>query len=117
MPGQKPSVSDNKIMDLYNRRRQQMSLSVILDLKGGDKSPNNAELLSETTKTTGTEKRKSLFNFGRDIFSLKQQVSMAKVREYLAGSGKNSENSTHFSLTKASNFRANPMRATRNDTF
>ena len=50
--------------------------------------------------------RRSLFdNQSRDILSLKRQVPLARVREYLAGSGKNSENSNHFDRSLAQYFR------------
>lgn len=60
--------------------------------------------------------RKSLFdNQSRDVVSLNRQVPLSKVREFLAGSGKNSENSNHFCKSLASYFRPQRLgRKTRN---
>ena len=83
-------------------------LSAILNLSNDSAHVGGA--LSDTTQVNtnynnshlGHYARKSLFdNQSRDVISLKHQVPLSRVREYLAGSGKNSENSTHFDRSLA----------------
>ena len=62
--------------------------------------------------------RKSLFSGSRTILSLKNQVPMSQLRDILAGSGKNSENSTHYDMHSEGYFRANQrLGKTRNQVY
>ena len=103
------------------RKKKGASLSAILNLSH---SENYGGQLSDTTQVNTKNNsqlerpyaRKSLFDHrSRDVISLKRQVPLAKVREFLAGSGKYSENSNHFDKSLAQYFRSHKLgRKTRN---
>ena len=90
-----------KVMSLSSILNLEGSLVSSPKLSGGQLAGQNR--LSQQQPGMGT--RKSLFNFKRDIKSFKQTITMSRVREYLAGSGKLSENSNHFDVATAQPFR------------
>lgn len=76
------------------------------------------DALSVTTKPHSqmggyNNTRKSLFQFSRDVFSMKQNVPLSRLRDFLSGSGKNSENSTHFNRKLTQYFRPDNLEASK----